>query len=75
LAKKGPFFTQNELVTMVDAKNRPIRYRGRVPKVLLSVALLVMSMACGDRNTYAPPPPPKVTVSHPVKKPVTNYTH
>ena len=58
---------------MIEAKNRPIRYRGRVPKVLLSAALLAMSMACGDRNTYAPPPPPKVTVSHPVKKPVTNY--
>jgi RND family efflux transporter MFP subunit len=31
------------------------------------------SAGCGDRNVYAPPPPPKVTVSQPVKQPVTDY--
>ncbi|MFZ5449336.1 MAG: efflux RND transporter periplasmic adaptor subunit [Thermodesulfobacteriota bacterium] len=39
----------------------------------LAVTLLVMALACGERNTYVPPPPPKVTVSHPVKRPVTDY--
>jgi RND family efflux transporter MFP subunit len=39
----------------------------------IAAALLVMALACGDRNTYAPPPPPKVTVSQPLKKPVTDY--
>jgi RND family efflux transporter MFP subunit len=29
--------------------------------------------ACGDRNVYVPPPPPKVTVSQPVSRPVTDY--
>jgi RND family efflux transporter MFP subunit len=37
------------------------------------VALLIVALACGERNTYAPPPPPKVTVSQPFKKPVTDY--
>ena len=37
------------------------------------MALLVLALACGDRNTYAPPPPPKVTVSQPLKKQVTDY--
>jgi RND family efflux transporter MFP subunit len=36
------------------------------------LAALVLS-ACGDRNTYVPPPPPKVTVSQPVSRPVTDH--
>jgi RND family efflux transporter MFP subunit len=58
---------------MVEGMSSPIRCRGRAPKVAISVALLVLAMACGDRNTYVPPPPPKVTVSQPLKKPVTDY--
>ena len=30
-------------------------------------------MACGDRNVYAPPPPPQVTVVQPVRQEVTDY--
>ena len=40
---------------------------------MLSLAILVVSAACGDKNTFVPPPPPKVTVSQPVKQPVTDY--
>ena len=29
--------------------------------------------ACGNRNEYHPPPPPPVTVSKPVRGPVTDY--
>jgi RND family efflux transporter MFP subunit len=29
--------------------------------------------ACGERNVYAPPPPPKVTVSQPVVRSVVDY--
>lgn len=58
---------------MIEGKRSPIRCRGRAPEVVISVALMVMAMACGERNTYAPPPPPKVTVSQPLKKPVTDY--
>ena len=32
-----------------------------------------MAAGCGDKNVYAPPPPPKVTVSQPVRQPVTDY--
>ena len=37
------------------------------------MALLITALACGEKNTYVPPPPPKVTVSLPIKKPVTDY--
>jgi RND family efflux transporter MFP subunit len=33
----------------------------------------LLAPACGDRNVYAPPPPPKVTVSQPVSRPVIDY--
>ncbi len=36
------------------------------------LTVLVLTAAC-ERNVYAPPPPPKVTVSQPVAKPVTDY--
>jgi RND family efflux transporter MFP subunit len=39
---------------------------------LLGLATLVTA-ACGEKNTYTPPPPPKVTVSQAVKQPVTDY--
>jgi RND family efflux transporter MFP subunit len=29
--------------------------------------------ACGEQNRYVAPPPPKVTVAHPVRQPVTQY--
>lgn len=35
-------------------------------------ALLALT-ACGEQNTYVAPPPPKVTVAAPQKKPVTRY--
>jgi RND family efflux transporter MFP subunit len=39
--------------------------------VLLAGLLAVM--ACGERNVYAPPPAPQVTVSRPVRLKVTDY--
>jgi len=41
-----------------------------VGAVLASVTLLA---ACGEKNTYVAPPPPKVTVASPVTRPVTRY--
>ena len=49
------------------------RLRRRATAGLLSLAILVVSAACGEKSTFAPPPPPKVTVSQPVKQPVTDY--
>jgi len=40
---------------------------------MITLAILMASAACGDRSTFVPPPPPKVTVSQPVKQPVTDY--
>lgn len=37
------------------------------------LAMLLASLACGERNVYAPPPPPQVTISQPVRQPVTEY--
>ena len=41
-----------------------------VAPVALAALLLA---ACGEQNRYAAPPPPMVTVAHPVRQPVTQY--
>jgi RND family efflux transporter MFP subunit len=56
---------------MVEGKRSRIRRPGRA--LALVIPLTLLALACGERNTYAPPPPPKVTVSQPLKKPVTDY--
>jgi RND family efflux transporter MFP subunit len=40
---------------------------------LLAACLLAITSGCGRENTYAPPPPPKVTVAQPLRHPVTTY--
>jgi RND family efflux transporter MFP subunit len=35
--------------------------------------VLTLLAACGEKTAYAPPPPPKVTVSQPVQRAVTDY--
>jgi RND family efflux transporter MFP subunit len=57
---------------MVEGKRSLSRYRRRALQAAISVMLLTMALGC-ERNTYVSPPPPKVTVSHPLKKPVTDY--
>jgi RND family efflux transporter MFP subunit len=57
--------------TMVEGRRNLLRHGGRVLKMVL--ALLLTALACGEKNTYVPPPPPKVTVSQPLNKPVTDY--
>lgn len=38
------------------------------------VAVMVLSLgACGEENRYVAPPPPNVTVAHPIRKPITRY--
>ena len=52
-------------------------FRRRVAAILRAATLLAIAMsasACKDtRNTYAPPPPPKVDVAQPLRQPVTSY--
>jgi RND family efflux transporter MFP subunit len=42
---------------------------GGAPLALAGLLLV----ACGEQNKYAAPPPPKITVAHPVQQPVTQY--
>lgn len=42
-------------------------------RAVISFAALGALTACGESNTYVPPPPPKVTVAQPVKRAVTLY--
>lgn len=42
--------------------------------VLSLVTLVAWVGACGRGNSYAPPPPPEVTVMHPVEREVTTYS-
>jgi RND family efflux transporter MFP subunit len=57
------------------------RCAGRVPgisvrKRLVGATLLAAALtvgACGESNTYVPPPPPKVDVAFPVKQTVEQY--
>ena len=38
-----------------------------------AAALAALLTACGDRNTYQPPPPAEVTVAKPEQRKVTLY--
>ncbi len=62
---------------MIEGRMNPSFWcGGRAVKGALAVALLallVMALGCGEKNEYKAPPPPKVTVSHPLQKPVTDY--
>lgn len=42
-----------------------------IPKLIWMIAFLCSG--CEDKNTYAPPPPPQVTVSQPVRRQVSEY--
>ncbi len=57
---------------MPAAKPTLVRLKRLAGWALLAGGLAITA-ACGDKNVYAPPPPPKVTVSQPVRQPVTDY--
>ena len=44
-----------------------------VGPVVAALAIALFAGACEEKNTYVPPPPPKVTVAKPIQKPVTDY--
>lgn len=48
------------------------RYRTRRATACGLAAVLTLS-ACGEKNTFVPPPPPKIEVALPLKKNVTRY--
>ena len=45
----------------------------RFVRVTLSLAIAAGLAACGEKNEYAAPPPPKVTVAAPLEQDVTPY--
>jgi RND family efflux transporter MFP subunit len=57
---------------MPVAKPRLMKMKRLIGWVLLAGGL-VMVTACGDKNVYAPPPPPQVTVTQPTRQLVTDY--
>lgn len=40
---------------------------------LAALGILALTAGCREANQYAPPPPPTVSVAHPVARPVTTY--
>ena len=52
---------------------RPAPRPGRGALAGLLILATLMTAACGEKNTFVAPPPPKVTVSQAVKQPVTDY--
>ena len=57
-----------------DKESGPAGRRRRWVQVLaLLVAVGLGVAACGEKGGYKAPPPPKVTVSQPVVRPVTDY--
>lgn len=50
-----------------------LKRRRKLVAAITFVGALPLIAACGEKNTYVAPPPPKVTVAVPAKKPVTRY--
>jgi membrane fusion protein, multidrug efflux system len=48
--------------------------RGKVPVTFLFTGAAMLALtACGDKNAYVAPPPPKVVAAQPLQQPVTRY--
>lgn len=64
-------FISSRVLTSMFTETRTKRTSLAPIAVLLGIA--AMTAACEEKNTYVPPPPPKVTVAKPVQKQVTDY--
>lgn len=53
----------------------PFGMSGRRVFVCAVLGLTALLVACEEQNTYAPPPPPSVTVAQPLIQDVTEYLH
>jgi RND family efflux transporter MFP subunit len=62
-----------EFDSMAEKKRMAFEVSRYAWAVAALLATLAWAPACGERNTYVPPPPPKVTVSQPVSRQVTEY--
>lgn len=52
---------------------KPMSFIGWKPAGWVALGGILVILACGERNVYAPPPAPQVTVSRPTRQPVTDY--
>lgn len=43
------------------------------PSIRIILVCVLLLAACGEKNVYEPPPPPQVTVSQPMSRPVTPH--
>ncbi|MBW1952941.1 MAG: efflux RND transporter periplasmic adaptor subunit [Deltaproteobacteria bacterium] len=57
---------------MVSCKPESFGVLRRLGWTIIQI-LIVVTMGCGESNTYAPPPPPQVTVALPKQQVVTDY--
>jgi RND family efflux transporter MFP subunit len=46
---------------------------GIAARMAIAISAFLSLSACGEKNSFVPPPPPKVDVGVPVQKPVTRY--
>jgi len=56
---------------MTVGNSRSLCGRGRSAAIILLMILFIPG--CGEINTFVPPPPPRVTVTQPIRQPVTEY--
>lgn len=54
-------------------RGAPRRRRGLKLSIACALASALAVSACGEKNTFVPPPPPKVDVAVPLKQTVTRY--
>ena len=45
----------------------------RRPGLLFILLVFLIAPACAEKGEFTPPPPPQVTVSHPLKQTITDY--
>ncbi len=59
-------------VQQKSAVARLFRHTTGIPAACALVGVLTLA-ACGEKNAFVPPPPPKIEVAQPLKKTVTRY--
>lgn len=59
-------------VQQKSAVARLFRHMTGIPAACALVGVLTLA-ACGEKNAFVPPPPPKIEVAQPLKKTVTRY--
>jgi RND family efflux transporter MFP subunit len=58
----------------VFMSTRPPRFSlGRAARAAAFAIAAITLAACNSKNAYVPPPPPKVQVAQPVRRPITEY--